>query len=66
MFFRGRRFFGLWLMFLEDQSFWILAHVVRGPRVFWVLAYVFRGPRVFWVLAHVFRGPKVLDPGSCF
>ena len=39
-------------MFSEDQRFWILAHV-------------FRGPRVFWALAHVFKGPKVLDPGSC-
>ena len=40
-------------MFSEAQDFWILAHVLKGPRV-------------FWVLAHVFRGPKVLDPDSCF
>ena len=53
MFFTGPRFFRLWLMFLEDQNFWILAHVLRGPRI-------------FRALAHVFRGPKVLDPGSCF
>ena len=24
-------FFGLWLKFSEDQRFWILAHVFRGP-----------------------------------
>ena len=40
-------------MLSEDQKFWILAHV-------------FKGPRVFRALAHVFRGPKVLDPGLCF
>ena len=28
--FRGPRIFGLWLMFLEDQRFWILTHVFRG------------------------------------
>ena len=27
--FRGLRIFGLWLMFSEDQRFWILAHVFR-------------------------------------
>ena len=31
--FRGLRIFGLWLMFLEDQRFWILAHVFKGPRI---------------------------------
>ena len=65
MFSEDQGFFGLWLMFLEDQRFWILAHVFRGLG-FWILAHVFRGPRVFWALAHVFNGPKVLDPGSCF
>ena len=58
--------FGSWLMFSEDQRFWILAHVFKGLGFFWILAYVFRGPRVFWALDHVFRGPNVLDPGSCF
>ena len=28
--FRRPRIFGFWLMFLEDQRFWILAHVFRG------------------------------------
>ena len=28
--FRGLSIFGLWLMFSEDQRFWILAHVFRG------------------------------------
>ena len=27
--FRGPRIFGLWLMFSEDQRFWILSHVFR-------------------------------------
>ena len=63
--FRGPRIFGLWLMFSEDQRFWILAHVFKDLG-FLGLAHVFRGPRVSWALAHVFRGPKVPDPGSCF
>ena len=28
--FKGPRIFGLWLMFSEDQRFWILAHVFKG------------------------------------
>ena len=28
--FRRPRIFGLWLMFSEDQRFWILAHVFKG------------------------------------
>ena len=63
--FQRPRIFCSWLMFSEDQRFWILAHVFRGLG-FRGLAHVFRGPRVFWALAHVFRGLKVLDPGSCF
>ena len=77
MFSEDQGFFGLWLMFSEDQRFRILAYVFRGLG-FWGLAHVFRGPkvldpgscfqrpRIFGSLAHVFRGPKVLDPGSCF
>ena len=64
-YFQRPRILGIWLMFSEDQRFWILAHVFRGLG-FWILAHVFRGPRVFWALAHVFKGPKILDPGSCF
>ena len=62
----------------EDQRFWILAHVFRGPRIFglWlmfskdqrfgILAHVFRGPRVsgFWLMFSEDRG--FLDSGSCF
>ena len=44
---------GSWLMFSEDQRFWILAHI-------------FKGPKIFWPLTQVFKGPKVLDLGSCF
>ena len=29
MFLEDQGFFGLWLMFSEDQRFWILAHVFR-------------------------------------
>ena len=32
--FRGPRIFGLWLMFSENQRFWILALVFRGPRIY--------------------------------
>ena len=66
MFLEDQGFFGLWLMFSEDQRFWILAHVFGGPRIFgsWLLFSVDQG--FFWALTHVFRGPKVLDPGSCF
>ena len=65
-------FFGLWLMFSENQRFWILAHVFRRLRIFgrwlmfsknqrfWILTHIFRGPRIFWDLAHVFRGLRVL------
>ena len=65
MFSEDQGFFGLWLMFLEDQTFWILAHVFRGLG-FLDLGSCFQGTMGFEVLAHVFSGPKVLDPGSCF
>ena len=63
--FQRPRILGHWLMFSEDQRFWILAHVFRDLG-FWILAHVFKVPRVFWALAHVFSGPKVLDPCSGF
>ena len=75
--FRRPWIFGLWLMFSEDQRFWILAHVFRGLG-FWISAHVFRGPRVlgfwlmfsedqrFWILAHVFKDLGFLDLGSYF
>ena len=71
MFSEDQRFFGLWLIFLEDQRFWILAHVFRRPRIFGSWLMFFRGPRFFglwlmfsedksfWILAHVFRGPRI-------
>ena len=65
MFSEDQGFFLLWLMFLEDQSFWILAHVYRGLG-FSDLSNDFKGPRVFSALAYVFREPKVPDFGSCF
>ena len=65
MFLEDQGFFGLWLMFSEDQRFQILAHVFRGLG-FWGLAHVFRGPRVFWASAQVFKVPGVVDPGSYF
>ena len=75
--FKRPRIFGLWLMFSEDQRFWILAHVFRGLG-FWGFGSCFQRTKGsgswlmfseaqdFGALAHVFRGPKVLDPGSCF
>ena len=63
--FRGPRIFRLWLMFSEDQRFWILAHVFRDLG-FLNLGSCFQRTKGFGALAHVFRGPKVLDPGSCF
>ena len=29
-YFQRTKVFGSWLMFLEDQGFWILAHVFKG------------------------------------
>ena len=63
--FRGPRIFGLWLMFSEDQRFWILSHVFRDLG-FLDLGSCFQRTKGFGALAHVFRGPKVLDPSSCF
>ena len=64
-FFVGQGFFGPWLMFSEDQRFWILAYVFRGPG-FLDLGSCFSEDQGFRALAHVFIGPKVLDPSSCF
>ena len=50
--FQRPRILGLWLMFLKDQKFWILAHVFRGLG--------------FLDLGSCFQRTKVLDPGSCF
>ena len=63
--FQRPRIFGSWLMFSEDQRFWILTHVFRDLG-FLDLGSCFQRTKGFWALAHVFRGPKVLDPGSCF
>ena len=49
--FRRPRIFGLWLMFSEDQRFWILAHVFRGLG-FWGFGSCFqrtKGSR-FWLM----------------
>ena len=78
MFLKDQVFFGLWLMFSEDQRFWILAHVFRGPRIFrsWLIFSENRGffriwlmfseDQRFWILARVFRCLGFLDLGSCF
>ena len=65
MFSDNQGFFGLWLMFLEDQRFWILAHVFRDLE-FLDLGSCFQRTKGFLGLAHVFKGPKVLDLGSYF
>ena len=52
------RIFGPWLMFLEDQKFWILAHVFGGLRIFGLWLIFSEDPR-FWILAHIFRGPRI-------
>ena len=52
-YFQWTKGYGSWLMFSKAEDFWILAHVLRGPRV-------------FWAFTQVLRGPKVLDPGSRF
>ena len=51
MFLEDQGFFGLWLMFSEDQRFWILAHVFRGPNVLDPGSY-FKRPRIFgsWLM----------------
>ena len=71
-----KKIWRFWSCVSEDQRFWILAHVFRGPRIFWALAHVFKGPRIsgLWlmysenqrILAHVLKGPMVLDLGLCF
>ena len=53
MFSDDQGFFGLWLMFSEDQRFWILAHVFRGLG-FLDLGLCFQRTKGF------------LDFGSCF
>ena len=63
---RTKGFFGLRLMFSEDQRFWILAHVIRCLGFLDLGSCFSEDQGFFWALAHVFRGPKVLDPGSCF
>ena len=63
--FQRPRIFGSWLMFSEDQGFWILAQVFRDLG-FLDLGSCFHRTKGFGALAHVFRGPKVLDLGSCF
>ena len=63
--FQRPRIFGSWLMFSDDQSFWILVHVFKDLG-FLDLGSFFQRTKGFWALAHVFEGPKVPDPGLCF
>ena len=65
MFPKNQGFFGLWLMFSEDQRFRILAHVFKDLG-FLDLGSCFQRTKGFLALAHVFRKPKILDPSSCF
>ena len=55
--FRGPRIFGLWLMFLEDQRFWILTHVFRGL-VFLDLGSCFQRTKGFWGFDSCFQRTK--------
>ena len=57
-FLENQGFFGLWLLFSEDQRFWILAKVFRDPRIFGSQL-MFSADQRFRILAHVFRGPRV-------
>ena len=78
MFSKNQGFFGLWLMFSEDQRFRILAHVFRDlgfldlgscfqrTKGFLGLWLMFSEDQKFWILAHVFKGLGFLDLGSCF
>ena len=52
-------------MFLVDERFWNLAHVLKGPRIFglWLM---FLEDQRFWILAHVLRDLGFLGFGSCF
>ena len=72
MFSKDQGFFGFWLMFSDDQRFWILAHVFRGPKVL-DPGSCFQRPRIFglwlmfsedqrfWILAHVLRDLGFLE-----
>ena len=76
--FRGPRIFGSWLMYSEDQGFFVLRLMTSKDQKLWILAHVFRGLEFldlgscfqrsngFGALAHVFGGLNILDPGSCF
>ena len=76
--FQRPRIFGSWLMFSEDQRFWILTHVFRDlgfldlgscfqrTKGFLGLWLMFSEDQKFWILAHVFKGLGFLDLGSCF
>ena len=65
MFLEDQGFFGIWLMFSEDQRFKILAQVFRGIGFFisWLMCSEDQG--FFRALAYIFREPKVLDLRSC-
>ena len=55
--FRGPRIFGLWLMFSENQRFWILAHVFRGLG-FLDLGSCFQRTKGFWGFGSYFQRTK--------
>ena len=78
MFSEDQGFFGLWLMFSEDQKVLDPGSCFQRPRIFgsWLmfsedqgffgLWLMFSKDQWFWILAHVFRGLGFLDLGSCF
>ena len=77
MFSEDQGFFGLWLMFSEDQVLdpglcfqrprifgsWLMFSEDHGFFGLWLM---FSENQRFWILAHVFRGLGFLDLGLCF
>ena len=69
---------GSWLMFSENERFWILAHVFRGPRILGSWLMFFRGPRFLgfgssfqrtkgsgsWLI--ILEDLEFFDPSSCY
>ena len=64
--FQRPKIFGSWLMFSEDQGFFVsLAHVFRGPKVL-DLGSRFQRPRIFGSWLMFLEDQGLLGIGSCF
>ena len=63
--FRGPRIFGLWLMFSEEQRFWILAHVFKDLG-FLDLGTCFQRTKGFLGFGSCFQRPRIFESWLTF